>query len=220
MKIYFLQDTGQDLKERSWSEMKQEMTFNLASRRLYRFLFPASGAEDYKANSLVDLVLDTLKKFRSELLQDASSASVEKKFPKEGALQQMFFSAITSILPPTTEVVSEMSAVLPDHGDKKRGELDFYFNSGYYYGIELMRDGGNFKEHKERFLEPCSDNHNPNKGKYYTPKIKDYVIMDFRGEAFQEKNKDQFRLIVRFAADYSSCQLSLGEEDLGKIVFQ
>ena len=43
MKIYFLQDTGQVLKERSWTEIKQEATFNLASRRLYHFLFPSRG---------------------------------------------------------------------------------------------------------------------------------------------------------------------------------
>lgn len=218
MKIYFLQDTGQHLEERSWSEMKQEMTFNLASRRLYCFLFPTRGAEDYKANSLVGLVIDTLRLFSSELLQQAGKASETKRFPKEGALQQMFFSAITSILPPTTEVVSEMSAVLPDRGDKKRGELDFYVNSGYYYGIELMRDGGSFQEHKERFLKPCSGN--PNKGKYFTPMIKEYVIVDFRGETFKSKTQDKFRLIVRFAANYSSCHLSLGKKDLGKIVFK
>ena len=218
MKIYVLQDTGQDLEERSWSEMKQEMTFNLASRRLYHFLFPTRGAEDYKANSLVGLVTDTLRLFSSELLQQASQAPEMKKFPKEGALQQMFFSAITSILPPTTEVVSEMSAVLPDRGDKKRGELDFYVNSGHYYGIELMRDGGSFKEHKERFLKPRSGN--PNKGKYFTPKIKEYVIVDFRGETFKAKTQDKFRLIVRFAANYSSCHVSLGKKDLGEIVFK
>jgi hypothetical protein len=38
-----------------------------------------------------------------------------------------------------------MSAILPDRGDRNRGALDFYVNSAYFYGIELMRHGSSFK---------------------------------------------------------------------------
>ena len=97
----------------------------------------------------------------------------------------MFFVGLTSSLPASTEIVSEMSAILPDRGDHKRGELDFYVNNGYYFGIELMRDGGNFREHKERFLEPIpGQTSHTRRGVYFTPKIQSFRIVDFRKAGF------------------------------------
>ena len=64
-----------------------------------------------------------------------------------------FQRKVTSSLPASTEIVPETSAMIPDRGDRKQSELDFYVNHGDVFGIKLMRDGGNFKEHKGRFLE-------------------------------------------------------------------
>ena len=113
----------------------------------------------------------------------------------------MFFRSLTSLLPATTEVVTEMSAILPDRADGRRGELDFYINSGYHYGIELMRDGGNFAEHQKRFEEPQPGDRN--RGKYFTPLIKEYLIVDFRNAGFKSKQPDIFGLIVSFNEDFN-----------------
>ena len=122
----------------------------------------------------------------------------------------MFFVSITNISPATTEVVAEVSAILPNRGDHNQGELDFYANSSYFYCIELMREGNDFPEHKARFLKG---------GKHYTPLIKEFVIVDFRGPGFrQARNADQFiRPIVSFNENYSSCSVSAGGKCLGKV---
>ena len=70
----------------------------------------------------------------------------------------MFFKGLKSCLPAATEVVSEMSAILPDRGDRKKGELDFFVNSVYFYWFELMRHGRNFKEHRRGSWNHILDN--------------------------------------------------------------
>ena len=216
MKMYFLQDSNQMLVERSWSEVKKEATFPLASRRLHSLIFECRGEDNFQSKDVLDLVLQTLKGFKRVDLEQAATSS-SAAFPREGALQLMFFRSITSLLPASTEVVAEMLAILPDRGDGKKGELDFYVNSGYYYGIELMRDGGSFEGHKERFQSPKRGN--KNRGNYFTPLIRDFLIVDFRGLDFQPKKHDKFRLNVSFSADFASCALQCGTKDLGTINF-
>ena len=216
MKMYFLQDVNQTMTDSTWPKLKQEITFKLAARRLYTYLFDNRGDEDYRPRSIVEMVASALEKFKRVDLVQAKSATAGG-FPKEGPLQQMFFRAITSVLPASTEVLSDMSAILPDRGDKKKGELDFYVNSDFYYGIELMRDGGSFSEHKERFEAPVASN--PNKGKYFTPLIKSYIIVDFRPSGFRAKDKDAFRLAVEFSKDYDACDLWLAGTKIQEITF-
>ena len=71
-----------------------------------------------------------------------------------------------------------------------------------------MKDGGNFKEHKGRFLPPIpGQTAESSRGKCFTPNIQDYRIVDFRGAGFSARDKDPFRLVVVFAADYGGCQV-------------
>ena len=216
MRMYFLQDSSQVLFDRSWSEVKKEATFPLAARRLYSMMFDCRGDESFPVDGILDLAVKTLERFKGLDLQQAATAS-PTEFPKEGPLQQMFLRSMTSLLPATTEVVAEISAILPDRGDQKRGELDFYVNSEYHYGIELMREGSSFKEHKERFQSPKPGNNN--QGKYFTPLIKEFLIVDFRGPNFKAKKHDEFRLIVSFSKDYTSCVLQHGAKQVGTIQF-
>lgn len=209
LKIYFLQDANQSTEPRPWSTIKQEVSFKLSARRLYSSLFVTRAPEDTAVESIEHLVSLSLSKFKRENLLQSAKASDSKAFPKEGSLQQMFFVGLTSSLPASTEVVAEMSAILPKRGRRKRGELDFYVNSGYYYGIELMRQGNNFKEHKERFLEPISGQPvSSDRGKYFTPKIKAFRVVDFEAAGFEAKDKDESRLLVVFSEDYSGCTLT------------
>jgi hypothetical protein len=207
LKVYFIQDTDQSIAARTWPQIKQEITFKLSARRLYSSLFSARAPEDTQVTSIRQLVERSLSKFKRVDLMQSRNAS-ESAFPKEGALQQMFFLGLTSALPASTEIVSEMSAIFQDRGDKNRGELDFYVNSTYFYGIELMRLGSSFKEHKDRFLAPLPEQAtSSNRGKYFTPLIKDFRIVDFRRAGFQARNTDAFRLLVVFNEDYSGCKL-------------
>lgn len=220
LKVYFIQDVNQSLVPRTWPEIKQEISFKLSARRLYSSLFSTRAPEGTQIASIAHLVELSLEHFkRAGLLQSCKVSG--GAFPKEGPLQQMFFIGLTSSLPASTEIVSEMSAILPDRGDKKRGELDFYVNSNYFYGIELMRHGGSFKEHKDRFLAPPPGQKTPsNRGKYFTPAIKDFLIVDFRPAGFRAKDKDAFRLVVVFKEDYVGCKLWSKGVEVGDIVFK
>ena len=201
LEVYFLQDSNQSIEPRLWSEVKQEVSFKLSARRLYSCLFSTRAPVGSTVSSIEDLVSRSLSKFKREnLLQSVKASDSKVPFPKEGLLQQMFFMGLTSSLPASTEVVAEMSAILPKRGSRKKGELDFYVNSGYYYGIEPMRQGNNFKEHKERFLEPIAGH--SDWGKYFTPEIKAFRVVDFEAAGFEAKDKDESRLLVVFSKDY------------------
>ena len=212
LKVYFLQDANPCIEpRRPWPMIKQEVSFKLSARRLYSSLFSTRAPADAAVESIEHLVSLSLSKFKREnLLQSMKAPDSKVPFPKEGPLQQMFFVGLTSSLPASTEVVTEMSAILPKRGSrKKRGELDFYVNSGYYYGIELMRQGNNFKEHKERFLEPIAGQPaSSDRGKYFTPEIKAFRVVDFEAAGFKAKDKDESRLLVVFSEDYSGCTLT------------
>jgi hypothetical protein len=225
LKVYFLQDVNQSTEPRLWSTIKQEVSFKLSARRLYSSLFSTRAPEDTAVESIEHLVSLSLSKFKREnLFQSAKAPDSKVPFPKEGPLQQMFFVGLLSSLPASTEVVAEMSAILPKHGRRKRGELDYYVNSGYYYGIELMRQGSNFNEHKERFLEPIAGQPaSSDRGKYFTPEIKAFRVVDFEAAGFKAKDKDESRLLVVFYEDYSGCTLtsrsSSGQASVTNICF-
>ena len=210
LNVYFLQDSNQSIEPRRWSEVKQEVSFKLSARRLYSCLFSTRAPEGTKVSSIEHLVSRALSKFKREnLLQSLKAPDSQAPLPKEGPLQQMFFMGLTSSLPASTEVVAEMSAILPERGSRKRGELDFYVNSGYYYGIELMRQGNNFKEHKERFIEPLPGQPaSSDRGKYFTPEIKAFRVVDFEAAGFEAKDKDESRLLVVFSKDYDGCTMT------------
>ena len=217
LKVYFVQDLNQQIKSKTWAEMRQQVAFKLSSRRLYSALFQNRADDGTTFKSILDIVLASLQTFKRVDLCQSCKAS-DGGFPKESSLQQMFFKGLTSCLPASTEVVSEMSAVLPDRGDGKKGELDFYVNSDYYYGIELMREGSSFREHKERFLEPTGPGQ-PNRGKYFTPSIKDFLIVDFRKPGFRPKDNDEFRLVVAFDEKFTGCQVWSKGKNISCITF-
>jgi len=207
LKVYFIQDSNQDIESLTWLETKQHISFKLSARRLYSSLFRDQADDGTTYTSINEVVLKSLLTFNRVDVQQSCLASVGR-FPKETTLQHMFFKGLVSSLPATTEVVSEMSAILPDRGDRRKCELDFYVNSGYYFGIELMRDGNNFREHVERFLEPFpSQPARSCRGKYFSPLVKDFRILDFRKAGFKARNKDAFRLVAVFEADYGGCQV-------------
>ena len=216
LKVYFIQDANQKLEPMTWLQIKQSTSFKLSTRRLYSSLFQDRAPETTKYNNIQELVLKVLSTLRRVDLSQSCKAS-ESMFPKEGPLQQMFFKGLTSCLPASTEVVSEMSAILPDRGDKKRGELDFYVNRGYHYGIELMRDGSSFKEHLDRFSPPVSGN--DNRGKYFTPAISEFLIVDFRKSGFRPRNKEAFRLVVVFHNSLNGCDVLSEGKVVKKITF-
>ena len=72
-----------------------------------------------------------------------------------------------------------------------------------------MHDRGNFKEHKkERFLKPIPGQPSDSRrGEYFTPKIQDFHVVDFRKAGFRARDKDEFRLVIVFDASFAGCEV-------------
>jgi energy-coupling factor transporter ATP-binding protein EcfA2 len=185
---------------KTWATLKPKFLSPLTYRRFLNYLFPYGGDPTYKPNSIRDLVLAALGCFRKELVRNNNNAG-RNTLAKEGGLQHMFYAALTEVLSPVTEVVSEMSAIMPERNGHGKGELDFYVNSTLFYGIELMRNGDRLQEHKERFKPG---------GKYFTPHIRDYVLVDFLRPGYVPRSWVQNRLVVVFECDFSGAKVLEG----------
>ena len=208
--MFVICDRRSELSPRSWSDVKADILMPLAFRRFFAHLFP--HREDLGSASVPtidELIVSALKQFSMVNLVQAAESGM--RVPKETALQHMFFFGLTQSLPPTTEVISEASAVLPRSGPRNsRGELDFYVNTDLHYGIELLRKGDNLAEHRRRF-QPG--------GKYYTPNIESYRLVDFVHEGYKPSSWVD-RVVVKFHEDFSGCTVCLSEDNSCVISFQ
>jgi hypothetical protein len=100
--------------------------------------------------------------------------------------------------------------VHPDYGSTiSRGFLDFYVESTFQYGIEIMREGENISSHMRRFDDPAF---------YGALAIKDCATIDFRvapdastvlscvNEASAYQGKSQY-VLVALSADFSEATM-------------
>eukprot|EP00039_Didymoeca_costata_P017668 m.329233 g.329233 ORF g.329233 m.329233 type:complete len:875 (+) comp16566_c0_seq50:227-2851(+) len=210
-KFHMLKSTTKAVDNQPWYVVKEEFVSKLAYRYLMYHLFPDRGPDDYEPKSIDALLNDALSRFSQTNLVQGAGASKTSFFPKETAIQHEFYRCLVSLLPANTEVVSEMSAILPEVEGHGVGELDFYVNRGYFYGFELMRKGSNLQEHVARFAPG---------GKYYTPKIKDFLVVDFVEEACRPTKWYKCRRVVKFAKDFSRCELWNNNMKIQSVTFQ
>jgi energy-coupling factor transporter ATP-binding protein EcfA2 len=188
-----------DFSERPWAEVKSDFITPLAFRRFWDYLFPDRAIKD--PESIDDLIVRAITTFHLKDVIDSSKASCAEAnvgVPKETCIQHMFFAGLTQSLSPTTEVVAEMSAIFPVLDGESPGELDFYVNGKLRFGIELMRNGDKLLKHLLRFREG---------GKYFTPHVKDYRLVDFVPAGFKPKGKSWHanRIVVEFSQDFHGC---------------
>jgi DNA polymerase III delta prime subunit len=195
---------GQDTRPKKWGQLKESFISPLACRRFMNFAFTYGGPDGYVPKTIKELVLAALAKFRRILVKNNNKASTTNELGKEGGLQHMFFAALVEVLPPSTEVVSEMSAILPKRKGHAKGELDFYVNSVLYFGIELMRGGKRLAEHLARFE---STGTHKSTGKYFTPKIKEHCVVDFVLPGFKPRKWPKGRLVVEFKKRFRGATL-------------
>jgi hypothetical protein len=129
-------------------------------------------------------------------------------FPKEAVFQHLLMEGLASCTPPTCAICPELSDIFPvnDKGPNGRisGEIDFYLNGNYRWGIELLIKGSEVKGHMDRFSK---------KGKYHALKVKDYVVIDFRPATDVEKvRRYKHRITVIFddVQNFASCRCIFG----------
>lgn len=184
---------------RRWEEIKPLFLTPLAYRRLFVDVFEGRSDGEFPA-SLEGLIRSALSSFSHVNLMNACDGG---NFPKETSLQHMFWAGLAMALPPTTEVVPEAPAVLSQAG-KRSGEIDFYVNTKLHWGIELMRLGDRLENHVKRFEKG---------GKYFTPNIQEFAIVDFVNHRYWPKKWPSGRIVVKFDYYYAFCTVYWGGPD-------
>jgi hypothetical protein len=138
------------------------------------------------------------------------SVTSEHIFPKEATFQHLFFQGMMlntrsncSILPELSHI---MQSLVAEGGSKSSRVMDFYINGDLKWGIELLIEGRNIREHLRRFL--------PN-GKYACLIPADYIVVDFRGTnnsgLATNVVVNEGRAMVFFkTGDFSQCEVRCG----------
>ena len=107
---------------------------------------------------------------------------------------------------PLAQYAPELSRAFSSNTDyASKGEVDFYLNEELGWGIELILEGHDLREHRHRFAQD---------GRYYALKVKDYFVIDFRsGSSSSNLFKHDKKITVFLSApDFKSCQCVFGNE--------
>jgi hypothetical protein len=189
-------------------------TSPLARRFYAQLLFPNRSAESEKPNTLLGLTIKTIGSMSASLLRNSVTRS--DSFPKEAVFQHLFMVALAQSTPPDCMIYPELSEVFPDPQaeietivpapiTRISGEIDFYLDGEYHWGIELLVKGDRIQEHVERFSR---------NGKYHALATEDHIIIDFRPCPVSKKiHRYTKKLTVFFENDFSKCFYLYGDVD-------
>jgi hypothetical protein len=185
-----------------------EFSSPLARRYYSHWIFGNRSSQP--PTSLRALISDVISSMSSSML---IRSTVPRDFPKEAALQIMFWSGLAKYTPPQWEICSELSKAFPDQkNDMIRSpisaEIDLFLYGNFRWGIELLIKGDRIGEHMSRF-QPS--------GKYYELKLDDYIMVDLR--PWQEGDQSNIyrhenKVTVFFSTEYdmARCIFGLQEE--------
>lgn len=173
----------------------------LAKRFFTNALFPNRSRTN--PDSLKSLVMDSLKRLSSSLLQNSALSG---SFPKEAVFQHLLMQSLALSTPPCCAVLPELSEVCPnDAGIERRsipGQIDFYLDGNLRWGIEILVNGDRVGAHIARFSPS---------GKYHPLHVKDYVVIDFRPGPVSAVALHEKRVTVFFSTvDFSTCSCIFG----------
>ncbi|KJE89385.1 hypothetical protein CAOG_009349 [Capsaspora owczarzaki ATCC 30864] len=152
-----------------------------------------------------DWILQVLKTFDPACLSNRSSGGT-KKFPKEGVLQNQFFSGGLARLPVKYSIAAEVSNV--DEGKIViKQELDFWINSDLRWAIELMRLGNGINRHMQKLTKT-----------YSRFKPKQSRLIDFRRAGSQPRARRNYIAVV-FGSTFDTAEVRFSVEQNGKYVW-
>jgi hypothetical protein len=113
--------------------------------------------------TLTDLLMRILRNFRRDILCHTLSLTKESH-PIERQFQMEFYRAAVRCLGPQCTCFPDVGRVF-----NTTGQLDFYINGDYQWGVEILRCGNRKDEHIRRFTQ----------GLYQQIPMKDWAILDF-----------------------------------------
>jgi len=144
----------------------------MAFKYYMAWLFPnRSGGNP---SSIKELVKNAIQNMSASVLRQ--SVVEQGHFPKEAIFQHLFMQGLAANTPPPCVICPELSHTFPSSVSSCThpigGEVDFYLNGDLRWGLELLVNGDRLTEHLDRFGP---------KGKYFNLNVKDYAVIDFRG---------------------------------------
>ncbi len=138
-------------------------------RQIWSYKLMPSEGYTYPGDILA-LITDTVVKFRpNQLSRSDRRAETDERNPPEAQYSFEWYRSLH-------EVTNGNVAISPEYATapgKRRGRVDFYIPS-MKWGLELLRDGSQRREHSDRFLTGA-----------YSDLVKsgtivDYALLDFR----------------------------------------
>ena len=126
--------------------------------------------------SLKDVCVHALQFINGSALRKTQEF-IKDGFLKEGQWQDEFYGCLTRIL--STEYAISAEA---GHELGCKGEIYFYINGKFKWGIELLREGSDLGGHLDRFKK---------NGIYFKMEKKDYIVIDFRNNQFQKRKEEE-----------------------------
>ena len=143
----------------------------LAERYFSMHFYPDRGSEN--PSYIEELTVAAIQSMSAASLRDAVADSAD--FPNEATFQHLFMRGLTKNTRPTTQVLPELSKVLPvlpgGVTTKTDGRIDFFVNGDLRWGIELLIKGNRCKAHRERFAAG---------GKYVDLNCNAFIVVDLR----------------------------------------
>ena len=151
--------------------------------------------------SLKDVCIHALQFINGSALRKTQEF-IKDGFLKEGQWQDEFYGCLTRIL--STEYAISAEA---GHELGCKGEIYFYINGKFKWGIELLREGSDLGGHLDRFKK---------NGIYFNMEKKDYIVIDFRKKSQFQKRKEKEELdhLMRVVYDpnFLGCDIYFHEE--------
>ncbi|POM58376.1 Hypothetical protein PHPALM_36979 [Phytophthora palmivora] len=204
-----LKKTGILVKE---AEQHVKFSSPLAEKYYSQWLFPTRAGAN--PSSLRELITRVIGSMSARVLRQ--SAVDGTNFPKKATFQHLFMEGLALNTSAKCSICPELSRVFPSHQttgggqpQKIKGEIDFYLNGDLRWGLELLVNGDKIGELMRRFTPG---------GKYVALDMKDYSIIDLRGNETGEPtgvNRDKNRVSVFFQqGNYSSCKCVFGTDEV------
>lgn len=160
--------------------------------------------------TIVELIKRVIGSMSSSMIRQ--SLAKPGDFPKEATFQHMFMSGLASNTTFNSYICPELSKVFPlSEGETVKrisGEIDFFIDGDLRWGVELLIQGSDISEHINRFEV---------NGKYAALDMKDYIVVDLRGNESGIPTNVQLHS-KRFTAffkqdDYSVCNCVNGMDN-------
>jgi hypothetical protein len=182
-----------------------EFTSKMALRYIAQTMFPHWAIENPK--NAVSLVLAAIQSMSAKGL----AATVVKKVREtnmvglfEAGYQSHFYPALLKCTMAHVSVIPEVQHTCPltgIHGSTER-RIDFIVDGDLNWGIELLIEGSEFKEHLQRFAKG---------GKYEALRLLDHVLVDFKitsdglYHGSRRARRDKTLIVCFKENDFSKC---------------